>query len=144
MRHCLRPTFVGALALLTACERPAIRPYECDENRMPIAKQMLSAPVILVGRILSSSKVGRPRHYEVEGIRDYAQLYQVTVAVENVLKGDAPTDKAVVYFFLPAGSYVGMPLLGIEGQRGTWHLGDREMFFLNRDSGVLRYNLRLP
>jgi hypothetical protein len=105
---------------------------------MPIAKQMLSAPVILVGRILSSSKVGRPRHYEVEGIRDYAQLYQVTVPVENVLKGDVPTNDAEIYFFLPAGSYVGSALLGIEGQRGTWKVGDHEMFFLNRDSGVLR------
>lgn len=98
---------------------------------------MLSAPVILVGRILSSSKASGRRQYEVQGKSDHVQLYEVTVAVENVLKGDAPREQCRDLFLSARRFLRGSPLLGIE-ERGTWRLGDREMFFLNRDSGVLR------
>ncbi len=133
--HCI---VVGSLILLsTACERPAIRPYD-PVDPTPLAKQMLSASVILVGRILGASSVGRPRQYEVEGISKQAQLFRVTVAVENVLKGTVSAGNAAIYFFMPAGSHDGSPLLGMVGQRGSWNVEDLEMFFLNHDSGVLR------
>jgi len=122
----------AVLLMLNAACRPAIRPYDEEEQGLTCAS------VVLVGRILSGSNVGGPQRFESHGITWQAQLFEVTVAVENVLKGDVPAGNATIYYFLPAGPYDGPALMGMEGARGQWHVGDREMFFLNRDSGVLR------
>ncbi len=36
------------------------------------------------------------------------------------------------------GAFDSSTLLGMYGEGGIWHMGDREMFFLRNDSGVLR------
>jgi hypothetical protein len=56
----------------------------------------------------------------------------LTLRVENVLKG-APTPEIIeVYYFIFAGGFDGPPPLGL------WDVGGRRIFWLRRDSGVLR------
>ncbi len=137
-RRLIQCIVVGSLILLsTACERPAIRPRA--DNNGPL----ISAPIILVGRITALSNAGGPRHFESGGISYKAQLVRATVATENVLRGQIPTPNATIYYFVPASSYDGSPLLWMPQQwaadsRGNSHGGVRAIFFLLRESGVLR------
>jgi hypothetical protein len=93
-------------------------------------------PVILVGRILDSRRVGSPRPSIWDGAAPYQQ-YRTTVAVENVLNGSISLGTVEIYFMvnLRSGGHKG---LGTINDGGSWRIGDREMFFLQRDSGRLR------
>ncbi len=93
-------------------------------------------PVILVGRILGSGRIGSPQPSIWDGATPYQQ-YRATIAVENVLNGSIPLGTAEIYFMinLRSGGHKG---LGTINDGGSWHIGDREMFFLQRDSGRLR------
>lgn len=62
----------------------------------------------------------------------YLQLRNLTVRVENVLKG-APVPKTInVYYFTWDGAFIGARPLGF------WDIGDRRILWLRRDLGVLR------
>jgi len=91
----------------------------------------------VVGTILQNTKVGQLRRANWD---EYAtvQLYRVTVHIENVLRGSLRDRNIPVYYFAYAGTIGGPPGLGMAGTGGTWHIGDRELFFLRRDSRVLR------
>jgi hypothetical protein len=100
-----------------------------------------SVPIILVGQILSNSKVGGLRKWrpDQDSVSDYqVQMFRVNVRVENTLKGDSLPGDIGIYYFAFHGNVSGPPGLGMAGVSGTWHLGDRELFFLRKESGELR------
>jgi hypothetical protein len=135
-----RRTFqVGLLVcafLFTACDRPpAISDYPPFVD-LPF-DQVIAVPVILVGRIVSYAKVGRPGPSRW-GTSDLMQLNRITVRVENVLQGDVSPGILPIYYFINLRRSTGPAMLGMDGMHGTWHIGDRELFFLQRDTGVLR------
>jgi hypothetical protein len=88
-------------------------------------------PVVIVGQVLRGSAVetARPSKWNQ---RILTQLHQVTVRVENVLKGSVESTELPIYYFRFASTYDGPPLLG------NWKPGERLMFFLQKDSGVFR------
>jgi len=97
---------------------------------------LASAPVIIVGQILKHAYVGHPhpsRWYPDEPI----QLCRITVRVENVLRGDVNAAVVAIYYLtsIRRGSLARM---GMTGRGGQWQIGNRSVFFLVRDSGVLR------
>lgn len=100
-------------------------------------ERISDAPVILVGTIIRCKEIGRPRSSKWDA-RLPMQLWRTTVRVENVLRGDPGSGNVNIYFFMDPGPLYGPPRLGVIGKGGTWHLGDREIFFLRRDGGVLR------
>lgn len=93
-------------------------------------------PVILVGRILASKRIGSPQTSIWDGETPYQQ-YRASVAVENVLKGSVPLREVEIYFLVNLRSG-GHKALGTIKDGGAWRIGDREMFFLQLDSGRLR------
>ncbi len=99
--------------------------------RIPMGYNMNKVPVILVGRVLSSSDIGKPRPSKWDP-RFLTQLSEVTVAVENVLQGSVNRQEIPIYYFVIASSHDGNRLLG------DWKPGERDMFFLQEDSGVFR------
>jgi len=94
-------------------------------------------PIIVVGQIVSSSEIGHPHssHWDPSHT---VQLYQLTARVENVLRGDVALRNTSIFYFMDLGISTGPPRLGMIGKGGTWRTGDRKLFFLQRDSGVLR------
>ncbi len=96
-----------------------------------------SAPVIVVGTILANSKVGQPRRASWDE-HITVQLNRFTVHVENLLRGRLPDRNIPVYYFAYAGVLGGPAGLGMAGAGGILRIGDREIFFLRPDSGVLR------
>ncbi len=98
--------------------------------------ELQSSPVVFVGQILSHREIGRPfpsRFDPTEPI----QLFRITARVENVLRGGVLPDKVEVYY-LKGMRLHGPPQMGVIGRGGHWRMGDRLIFFLRRDSGVLR------
>jgi len=94
-------------------------------------------PIILVGQIVAYSELGRSRSSRWDAT-NRIQLCRIIVRVENVLRGGVARDDVPVFFFVSVGSTGGPPQLGMIGRTGRWRIGDRELFFLKRDSGVLR------
>jgi hypothetical protein len=124
-----------AVLLDSACTKvpPLVRDKR-SEAALPFY-QAASTRIIVVGKILSAADVGAPdpsKWYPDDTI----QLHRVRVKVENVLRGDV-TGNIAVYYFASVGPIGGPARLGMFNQAGRWHIGDREMFFLRLDSGVL-------
>lgn len=127
---------IGCLSAAAGCGRvDQMEPYPTFTDLFP-ADRVRFPPVILVGRVLSGVPIGSPRPSIWDGKTPY-QRYRITVAVENVLHGSVPSRTVDIYFLkdIRAG---GPPRLGTPQQGGLWRIGDREMFFLQRDSGRLR------
>lgn len=90
-----------------------------------------SAAVVVVGVLTSDTLVSRPVPMHSDPTY-HLQLRRLSIRVENVLKG-APLPEAVsVYYFTFADGFVGPRPLGF------WWAGDRRIFWLRWDSGVLR------
>jgi hypothetical protein len=96
-----------------------------------------SIPVIVVGRVAANVAI-RKEHGSCQDKYFPVQLYRVTVDVENVLRGENIPSQVDVYYFSGLGSHVGPARLGMRENGGRRRLGDRELFLLRRDSGVLR------
>jgi hypothetical protein len=113
-----------------------MEPYPLFTNVFPLPNGNLP-PVILVGTVLSSVPVGQPEVSVWDGKTPY-QRYRATVDVENVLRGAVSSQPAEIYFLVDRTSQ-GIARLGtLENHNGSWRAGDREMFFLQTDSGRLR------
>lgn len=130
-------------AFLTACEQapsPALKLIPCSD--LPQWGDFSWVPVILVGTIAANKRIGPSKvisgpNYGTSVI----QLFHITVHVENVLKGNVkPGTNVPIFYFTDLGSIGGPRRLGLHEvmSAGMWHFGDREIFFLKRDSGVLR------
>lgn len=125
-----------SISLCVSCERvPRLVEYGNNQERST-AESLSAAPIILVGQIAAYRELGRPRpsRFDAEPI----QLCRITVQVETVLRGDVAPGEVPIYFLVNFGSTGGPPQLGMVGRTGNWRIGDRELFFLQRDSGTLR------
>jgi hypothetical protein len=135
LRSCATALAMLCLSVLGGCSRHSNHP---DISEYPPLIQLPDydislVPVILVGQVLRTSAVDAPRRSKWDE-RIPTQLNEVTVRVENVLKGSVKEAELPIYYFrFPATyTYNGPALLGY------WKPGDRMMFFLQKDSGVLR------
>ncbi len=90
-----------------------------------------SAPVVIVGVIRYDRMVLRPVLMHRDR-RTPLQMRRMSVAVENVLRGDIPAQEVDIYYFTWAGGFNGPQPLGM------WRAGSRRIFWLRRDAGVLR------
>jgi hypothetical protein len=90
------------------------------------------APIIVLGRVASIQE-GEPM-LEVPDIGDtlHVSLYRNTLAVDRVIRGDAPNTKLVFYTFRLASRY------GRNGSFDRPRIGERGFFFLKSERGVLR------
>ncbi len=121
---------VFTLSSISCARRPDISEYPPLID-LPHDYSLNGVPVITVGRVLQLSPVGAPRISTWGGAAMF-QMYRAKVAVENMLHGDMRQPEIEFFYFVPTGSWDGPPRLG------NWHTGDREMFFLQWNSGVLR------
>jgi hypothetical protein len=139
-RRTSRLSLLVCTLLFASCDRPpAISEYPPFVD-LPFDR-ISTVPVILVGQIVAYSKVGRPRPSRwgrSYGTSDLMQLNRITVRVENVLQGNVSLGILPVYYFMNLRMSTGPPTLGMDGMGGTWHISDRELFFLQRDTDVLR------
>lgn len=116
---------------------------------LPGATNMGAIPLILVGRIVGFSTVGHAHSSRWES--DFpVQLARVNVQVETVLQSYTvvngilrPANEpagvvSIFYYFHPEAAVPGVAEMGMSGHGGSWHIGDRVMFFLQRENGYLR------
>jgi hypothetical protein len=130
----IRCLLCAVLLLSTACERvPPLVEYE--SNTVSVTEQLTS--IVIVGRILAHSAVGRP-HPSRWDPQSPMQLYKVTVQVENVLRGDVKRGTVSIFYFMNLHAFEGPARMGMVGRGGDWRVGDRLIWFLRRDAGVLR------
>ena len=128
--------FVVAALLIAATS------YELWRVGWPLAPRLIdqvdqnnvlsdSAPIIVVGILKADTLVRAPVPQHSDPTYPL-QLRNITVQVENVLKGDSIPDNITAYYFALEG--------GINGPRpmGFWRVGGRRVFGLRRDSGVFR------
>ena len=138
-------TRIGAVVAVVTMLIPAVLLLSVKPEA-PLIDQTLtdkeSAPIVIVGVILSDTLVRDhiPSHWTKVPL----QLRKFTVRVENILRGDAIPDTATVYYFAwtdnrsferfgwADGHFFGRWPLGL------WSVGVRKLFWLRRDSGVLR------
>jgi hypothetical protein len=104
-----------------------LEPYSMREPY----EQIFNAPVVVVGVLLSDASVRHPVPSRRNGGYPM-QLRQLSIRVENTLRGNLSDGTTVVYYFALAGAYDGPPPLG------QWRRGDRRILWLRQDSGVLR------
>jgi len=90
-----------------------------------------SAPIIIVGVLTSDRLVYRPIPMHSDPTYPL-QLRQLTVRVENVIRGAHVPSDISVYYFTWAGGFNGPRPLGF------WRVGGRRVLGLREDSGVLR------
>jgi hypothetical protein len=90
-----------------------------------------SAPIVVLGVIASDLLVRRPIPMHSDP-RVPLQLRLLKVRVENVLRGELIPRTIPVYYFTWGGGFDGPRPLGF------WQVGGRRVFWLRRDSGVLR------
>ena len=98
--------------------------------------ELQSSPVVFVGQILSHREIGKPFPSRFDPTEPM-QLFRITATAENVLRGGVLPDEVEVYY-LKGMRMHGPPQMGVIGRGGHWRIGDRLIFFLRRDSGVLR------
>lgn len=124
--------FVIVLAAAsTACERAPSLEYKTYAQKL----NPDDVPVIIVGQIIEHVDMGPPYPSRLDP-RLTIQLRKVTVQVENVLRGDVRGKVVPVYYFNSNSS--GPVHMGMLGHGGHWHVGDRIVWFLTWESGVLR------
>ena len=125
------------ISFYSACGRPlSLSESERSDRVLPFY-QAETTPIIAVGRIMHNTEIGHPYSSKWRP-HSQVQLYKATVTVENVLRGERIPENLDVYYIADTGPFGGPPRLGVAENGGTWHIGDREIFFLRRDSGVLR------
>jgi hypothetical protein len=95
--------------------------------------RMSSAPIVVVGTVGHDQTIGRRFRSPYESELWYI-LHRVNITVENVLKGDNLREGMTipVYYFGFASTVDGGRHLGI------WSRGERDLFFIEKDSGVFR------
>jgi hypothetical protein len=119
------------LVILSGCAGPPkLVEYERPQSASveEFEKQIESAPIVIVGKILSDVLADRWTRTNPEP----PELRRLGVQVENVLRGEIKAEPVSIYYFVTTGGYDGPPPLGF------WSLGERRIFYVRPDSGVLR------
>jgi hypothetical protein len=133
------------LCLLAACKSgppPADHIDEEDLTREVRPRFVETAPIVVVGQILSYERTGEPRRSAVKwGI--LVQPIRILIAVENVLKGEVSGERLEFYFFVvPTPTRVGSYEHEVDLERIGYAFRPiperRHVFFLKRDGRVLR------
>lgn len=133
VRTCATIIAILCLYVLGDCSRHSNHPDISEYPPLIHLDEVSLVPAVRVGQVLRTSALDTP-HRSKWDQRIPTQLNQVTVRVENVLKGSVKeTELPIYYFRFPATyTYNGPALLGY------WKSGERMMFFLQKDSGVFR------
>ena len=136
------------MAACTGEHRPSLTEYPLLVGMPNDSDGVNRVEVILVGTVTCYSEIGPAR--QSRWFIDYPiQLACVRVRVESVLRseivargtfqgGDVPKGDVPIYFFFSAKHTFSTPSLGMRNRGGTWQIGDRIMFFLQRENGYLR------
>jgi hypothetical protein len=120
----------GVVTLQVGCSSvPKLIEYTPSDKASDYQKD-LSAPIILVGQLWHETAVSSKIRPSKWGDGLYAAMWRVTIRVENVLRGTVQPGDINVYYF--------QYNLSGPARVGTWWMGDRKLFFLRRDAGVLR------
>lgn len=122
-----------AMFALSGCRRvPQLVDYpETRDLKLLHPSRGLPPAIFAVGTVGPNSVVAGP----IPSHWNPAQpllLQRVKINIENVLRGDLPKGDVEVYYFTFASSYNGPRLLGM------WETGQRFLFAMRRDSGVVR------
>jgi hypothetical protein len=120
----MRLVLLTVLILSSCGGPPPLVEYELPQRELEIE----SAPIVIVGTILSDALADRWTRINP----DPPELRKLGVQVENVLRGDIKSKSISIYYFITTGGYDGPPPLGY------WSLGERRIFYVRPDSGVLR------
>jgi len=142
LSRCLPLIAVGAsfLAIQQGCTRkPEIVEYPqfIDVPNNSELGELAQVPFVVIGTIKADERVGSLQKSSW-GKKTPVQMFRIRVEIENVLAGDIGKGSEDVFYFRSAGAWSGPARLGLLGQGGTWKLGDREIFFLQRNNGLLR------
>ena len=124
-----RSICAALLVLGVSCGRwPRLRDYDANADYL---SEIFPARLVVVVVVNSDNLVRRPvRSHRNPDL--LLQLRKVNVRVENVLRGGSLPSAITIYYFTWY-RYTG-------GNRplGAWKSGDRRIFWLHEDSGVLR------
>jgi hypothetical protein len=90
-----------------------------------------AAPIVVAAVVAADTVVRSPLPMHSNPGK-LLQLRRLTLRVENVLKGAPIPDMLTVYYFTWAGGFDGPRPLGF------WNIGSRRIWWLERESGVLR------
>ena len=90
-----------------------------------------AAPIVVAAVVAADTLVRSPLPMHSDPTNPL-QFRRLTLRVENVLKGAPIPDKVTVYYFTWAGGFDGPRPLGF------WNVGARRIWWLQRESGVLR------
>jgi hypothetical protein len=130
---------VSAIAYLLAtvsCNTNHMEPYPRSIG-IRDSGVFIPPPVIIVGTVIASEKTGSRLMSPWDGDTPYQQ-FRTSVAVENVLRGNVQSRTIKISYMADLRGGGGHRRLGMESDGGSWRVGDREMFFLQRDAGQLR------
>ena len=128
----LGPIIISALFLTTVfIAEWQILPPRLIDQCLDRNVSRSSAPIVVVGVISADTLVRRPVPMHSDPQTEL-QLRRLTIHVENVLKGGPLPGAVAVYYFTWAGGFNGPRPLGL------WRAGGRRVWWLRRDSGVLR------
>ena len=129
----------AAIALMFACgcgPNPGIQErLRQSDYQMPYAERLRfdsSAPLVVLGRVLSVTNVGRPHPSHVDPLIE-VQLTRIWIDIEEVIKGNAETGPAAFYYYAVSSTkelippHIYLPVVG--GHR---------IFFLDRVGATLR------
>jgi hypothetical protein len=110
--------------------------FRTSDFRLPYDQRLLieaGAPVIVVGRVVESRAIGRPRNSPGDS-RVRTQLTRLKISIEEVVKGAVRTNTLEFYYFtysLDNTVDLGVP----------WYIprvGQRRVYFLRLEGGVYR------
>jgi hypothetical protein len=122
-------TCTALLLVMSSCGRPPrLTDYDANADYLT---EIFPAPVVVVAVIDSDNLVRKPiPSRRTPGL--LLQLRRVDMRVENVLRGSVPKGLTTIYYFAwNEFSGGNIPL-------GAWKPGDRRIFWLRQDAGVLR------
>lgn len=124
-----------SMMLVSAACTTVPRLIESPPNRGPV--ELDQVPVIIVGQIERQIDLGSP-HPSAFNARIPIELRKLAVRVETVIKGNVRGPIVQVYYLHDLSSSGGPPRVGTNDWGGRWSIGDRLIWFLRWDSGVLR------
>ena len=119
--------------LYLGCQQaPKLTDYRFPLGMTDYRASVESAPIVIVGTIAEDRPAASPSKSHWEAQVEF-QLHRLQLHVENVLRGGLKPDTTVpIYYFMFHSTIDGPPPLG------HWKLGDRRIFYIRRDAGVLR------
>lgn len=130
-------TLILAVLLLSVTPEAPLIDQKLTHSDSEYFGQIFSAPIVVVAAILSDTLVRGP--VKSYWTRSPLQMRKLEVRVGNILRGGAIQEVATAYYFTWASGFDGPRPLGfwLSPQHPTKPLR-RRIFWLKRDSGVLR------